>query len=230
MSLFIELTEIAKTISAGTLSSLVVAIAIYLFKSKDIIKVIKRALDAYVSEIEKVDSIAVTIVKRVFRANSLLLDVSMLLNSSAFSVVETLAKQIADSDESAKDRKANTIVGVMLLEKAKKGTIQQAILILAIVAHLFIVWFTASDISQFVLLFLTVLLLAVFLDQKLIEFRIRKGWYGSNEFETRELIEFITLHSNKDDFNDGNGAKRIIPNPEVDLAAEHEGSKGGVAL
>ncbi|OMO23054.1 MULTISPECIES: hypothetical protein [Vibrio] len=230
MSLFIELTEIAKTISAGTLSSLAVAIAIYLFKSKDIIKVIKRALDAYVSEIEKVDSIAVTIVKRVFRANSLLLDVSMLLNSSAFSVVETLAKQIADSDESAKDRKANTIVGVMLLEKAKKGTIQQAILILAIVAHLFIVWFTASDISQFVLLFLTVLLLAVFLDQKLIEFRIRKGWYGSNEFETRELIEFITLHSNKDDFNDGNGAKRIIPNPEVDLAAEHEGSKGGVAI
>ncbi|CAH8188383.1 hypothetical protein [Vibrio aestuarianus] len=230
MSVFTELTEIAKTMSAGTLGSLAVAIAIYLYKSKDIIKAIKRALDTYISEMEKVDSIAVTIVKRVFKANSLLLDVSMLLNSSAFSVVETLAKQIADSDGSAKDRKANTIVGVMLLEKAKKGTIQQTILILAIVAHLFIVWFTPSDISQFVLLFLAVLLLAVFVDQKLIEFRIRKGWYGSNEFETRELIEFITLHSNKDDFNDGSGAKRIIPNPEADLATEHEESKKGVVV
>ncbi|HAT2715243.1 TPA: hypothetical protein ACSP71_003187 [Aeromonas hydrophila] len=230
MSLLTELTDIAKTISTGALGSLAVAIAFNLYKSKDIIKAIKRALDAYVSEMEKVDSIAVTIVKRVFKANSLLLEASMLLNSSAFSVVETLAKQIADSDGSAKDRKANTIVGVMLLEKAKKGTIQQSILILAIVAHLFIVWLTGSDISQFVLLFLAVLLLAVFVDQKLIEFRIRKGWYGSNEFETRELIEFITLHSNKDDFNDGNGAKRIIPNPEADLAVAHEESKRGVAI
>ncbi len=227
MSLF---TEIVNTISTGVLLSIFSMIVTSLFKSKGIIKAIKRAFDAYVSEKEKVDTISVTIVKRVFRGKSLLLDASIILNSSAFVVVESLAEQIAYSDGSAKDRKANTIVGVMLLEKAKKGTIQQAILLLAIVVYLFIVWFTASDISQFLLLFLTVLLLAVFLDQKLIEFRIRKGWYGSNEFETRELIEFITLHSNKDDFNDGNGAKKIIPNPEVDLAAENEGCKGGVAI
>ncbi|CAK2367986.1 hypothetical protein [Vibrio sp. 10N.222.55.B11] len=230
MSFLTEFSDIAKTISTGALGSLVIAVVIYLYRSKGIIKVIKQALDAYISELGKVDSIAITIVQRVFKANSVLLDVSMLLNSSAFLVVEVLAKEIADSDVSAKDRKANTIVGVMLLEKAKKGTIQQSILILGILAHLFIVWLTDSGINQFVLLFLAVLLLAVFTDQKLMEFRIRKGWYGSNEFETRELIEFITLHSNKDDFNDGNGAKRIIPNPELDLASEHEESKGEVVI
>ncbi|MBE4467420.1 hypothetical protein HJ014_22615 [Vibrio parahaemolyticus] len=118
----------------------------------------------------------------------------------------------------------------MLLEKAKKGTVQQAILISSIAVYVSSVWFMNSDINQFVLLFLAFLLLAVFVDQKLMEFRVRKGWYGSNEVETRELIEFITLHSDKDDFNDGSGAKRIISNPEIDLATECEASKGKVVI
>ncbi|MBE3705193.1 hypothetical protein HJ207_21905 [Vibrio parahaemolyticus] len=230
MSIFTELTEIAKTMSTTTLSTLVIAIVYSLFKSIDVIKLLKKALESYINGMGKTNSITVTIVKRVFKANSILLDASMLLNSSAFTVVEVLAKRIADSGEDAKDNKKNTIVGVMLLEKAKKGTVQQAILISSIAVYVSSVWFMNSDINQFVLLFLAFLLLAVFVDQKLMEFRVRKGWYGSNEFETRELIEFITLHSDKDDFNDGSGAKRIIPNPEIDLATECEASKGKVVI
>ncbi|EOX4480622.1 hypothetical protein ACJ5M4_004670, partial [Vibrio antiquarius] len=103
MSIFTELTEIAKTMSTTTLSTLVIAIVYSLFKSIDVIKLLKKALESYINGMGKTNSITVTIVKRVFKANSILLDASMLLNSSAFTVVEVLAKRIADSGEDAKD-------------------------------------------------------------------------------------------------------------------------------
>lgn len=223
-------TDFPRAIGTLTVSVLAVKIVFDLYKSKKIINLIKRAFDIYSGELEKVDSIVITIVKIVFRTNPVFLGVVMLMSSGTFLVVEALAKQISDAGESTKDKKTNTIVGVMLLEKAKKGAIQQLIIILCVLFYTLIAWLTESDINPLVLLFLFLLLLAIFLDQKLMELRIRKGWYGSNEFETRELIEFISLHSNMDDFSDGNGAKRIIPNPEIDLVYDCEKNKESVGL
>jgi hypothetical protein len=55
--------------------------------------------------------------------------------------------------------------------------------------------------------------MAIHVDHKLIEHRIRNGWYGGNEFESLEIIDFILSHSNKDDFNDSGALKRVIPLP-----------------
>ena len=70
---------------------------------------------------------------------------------------------------------------------------------------------------------------AIHADHKLIEHRIRNGWYGKNEFESREIIEFILSHANKDDFNDSGGLKKIIPTPEFSEEERKEIATGVTA-
>ena len=56
----------------------------------------------------------------------------------------------------------------------------------------------------------------------LVEYRIRKGLFGTNSTEARTLIEFIIKHSEDIDFTDSNGNLRraLLPEAEVSTAAE----------
>ncbi|EGQ7873374.1 hypothetical protein H8Q54_004261 [Vibrio parahaemolyticus] len=222
------INEIVADISTIILGALGVSVISYMFKSKNSVSIARKALKTYFQGMKKFDSILVALIKRVYGDNSFLLELTMVLNSSVFTALDVIAKQIEESD--SEDRKSNTIVGVMLLEKAKRGTIQQTVLFFCIIVHLFFGWIIGTGVNYYALLFISILLLAIFMDQKAMEYRVKKGWYGYNEFETRELIEFISIHSNKDDFNDSDGAKKIIPNPEEDLSFERQNVKGGVIL
>ncbi|MBM6705450.1 hypothetical protein H6A60_13350, partial [Sutterella massiliensis] len=68
-----------------------------------------------------------------------------------------------------------------------------------------------AEMNTFVIFVVFVGLSAIFIDHKLIEYRINKGWYGKNEFESREIIRFVLAHADKNDFNDQGGLKKVIP-------------------
>ena len=131
------------------------------------------------------------------------------LVASMLIVVEQAVKSVGN------EKKAKTIVGMMLGEKIKRSSLAQIFLILSIVFHLALVAFFDANLSGLVLLLCGTALIAMHIDHKLIEYRVEMGWYGKNEFESREIIEFILSYSNKDDFNDHGGLKEIIPTPEV---------------
>lgn len=128
------------------------------------------------------------------------------------------------------EKKAKTVVGLMLGEKMKKSFQAQLFLILALTISLFsyILFQTAWNIVAIGIIIFS--LLAIQIDKMLIEYRVKNGWYGTNEYEAREIISFIISHANKDDFNDSGGLKKVIPEPEIIEAEEPLTNPNGVPV
>ncbi|MCI5142119.1 MAG: hypothetical protein D3909_10455, partial [Candidatus Electrothrix sp. ATG1] len=86
------------------------------------------------------------------------------------------------------------------------------------------------DFDIDIFLFLSVCLALLHLNQKIIEYRVRKGLYGKNEYEAREMIAYILSYSDKSDFSDGDKLKELFPETveEESKEAAFEGSLGVV--
>jgi len=148
------------------------------------------------------------------------------LNSSLVSAISKIYEDLNDS--SIEQKKSKTIVGVMLQEKLKNAMKSQIILITCFALNLILSALSVVNFSYILCIFISVMILAIHVDQKLIDHRVRKGWYGKNEFEAKEIINFIVSHANKDDFNDSGGLKRVIPLPEAETEKQGSGILGGV--
>ncbi|RMT95162.1 hypothetical protein ALP39_200071 [Pseudomonas marginalis pv. marginalis] len=148
------------------------------------------------------------------------------LVSSMLKVLEQASDEGADS----KTKKSKTIVGLMLGEKMKKTSLAQAFLFFSLVISLVVSFFVEGYSSSWVAVIVGVLMGVIHIDHFLIDYRIKNGWYGKNEFESMEIIRFIIAHANKDDFNDSGGLKRVIPLPDIGEVEQFESKYGGVVL
>ncbi|NMX72651.1 hypothetical protein HBO23_06695 [Pseudomonas sp. WS 5532] len=144
--------------------------------------------------------------------------ITIILNSSLALSMARIAEQAASGKKDA--RKSKTIVGLMLGEKLKQATKIQGILFLVLVVNALAAFVNGAEMNTFVIFVVFVGLSAIFIDHKLIEYRINKGWYGKNEFESREIIRFVLAHADKNDFNDQGGLKKVIPAPSFDEASD----------
>lgn len=125
------------------------------------------------------------------------------------------------------NRRASTIVGIMIGEKIRQAFVAQIWLTISIAISLAFDFFLGTRSGVWTIAISGLSLLAIQIDHKLLEYRIRRGIYGSNAFETLEIINFIIKHSNKDDFNDEGGLKRVIPSPEAIREEVEHSAKGG---
>lgn len=62
----------------------------------------------------------------------------------------------------------------------------------------------------------SVLLVLLWCDQMILRYRIKRGFYGMNQFEAREFLRFLLSHTDKEDFSDQDGARAVFP-PVVEL-------------
>lgn len=63
----------------------------------------------------------------------------------------------------------------------------------------------------------------IVLKETIVEFRIRKGWFGTNKYEAKVLINFLIKNSDDIDFTDGNGKLKRTLFP--DTTSSQEGVK-----
>ena len=127
------------------------------------------------------------------------------------SALRTLTERVGPKSESLAHAKEVTVVGLMLGRKMKSASRNQFVLVLALAVHLAVHFFNQFHVSNFRSVPVGLTMFAIYADQKLIELRIKKGWYGRNRFETLELVSFMMDYPDKDDFGDGEGYKRILP-------------------
>ncbi|MGX9726058.1 MAG: hypothetical protein ACTFAK_01685 [Candidatus Electronema sp. VV] len=67
-----------------------------------------------------------------------------------------------------------------------------------------------------------VFLIILTVKELLTKYRIRKGLFGTNRAEARELIDFIIKNSDNLDFTDSNGnLRRALLPEEKDAVEEH---------
>ncbi len=115
-----------------------------------------------------------------------------------------------------KEKRLSIEYSHFLITKSKK--IKSIILIS--ICILFIVNFINQIVLLHAIFILSFLLLFISAKEKLIEYRIRKGLFGTNRTEARELIDFIIKNSDNLDFTDSNGNLRRALLPEAKDAAE----------
>jgi hypothetical protein len=109
-----------------------------------------------------------------------------------------------------------TIIGFLLNERRKRIFILILSLLASSAVYLLASYLRKRSVEVSVVLLLVFLLLAGILNQYLSEYRLRKGYYGMNESEAREIIRMILEYKNKSDFSGGNGQRKAFPEPERD--------------
>ncbi|MDJ0601039.1 MAG: hypothetical protein QNJ37_19620 [Crocosphaera sp.] len=95
------------------------------------------------------------------------------------------------------------------LENKNIKTIYLLLIALNIYAVIGTFWEKLEISSYFLLGGLTFASL-LYLNTFLVKFRIKKGFYGGNEFEAREIINFIEENSENIDFGNGDSPKNLF--------------------
>ena len=104
---------------------------------------------------------------------------------------------------------------VKIIQKRREDKIYQArylLLIATLFCILSNIFFDLGISNFFPVIFIATFIL-LNLESFLFDYRIRKGWYGTNETEAREIVKFILDNSDNIDFTDGGSTKSVI-NPE----------------
>ena len=221
------------TQSSGWLFSALMLPAIVFLISfiKDVLKYYgfrKHLANRIKGDLREFDKIVFKVVESSIPYNSLVKYLIKKFNFSLMTSISIMAEDIINAPE--KFKKSKTVVGLMLGEKLKNSSKAQLFFMVTIFVDLIISKILDFEFSGFVMFVSIIGILGIHIDHKLIENRIRKGVYGTNYFESKELIEFISAHSNKDDFNDSGGLKKIIPTPEIAKEKESEYIVGGIRL
>ncbi|HEY0602148.1 MAG TPA: hypothetical protein VGD58_04510, partial [Herpetosiphonaceae bacterium] len=106
-----------------------------------------------------------------------------------------------------------SIINIMLQRKEKSSELIEASLLLSALGLLFV---SARQAGLIVLLVLILFIIRI----NIIKFRIRKGYYGTNEYEAREIIQFILDNSQSIDFTDDGTPKRIVTPEDLEHLQE----------
>tara|TARA_Y100000588_G_scaffold361778_1_gene422928 strand:- start:4624 stop:5364 length:741 start_codon:yes stop_codon:yes gene_type:complete len=139
----------------------------------------------------------------------------------------TLVKLYLELDSILNTGKArsNTIVGLMLEDRFSSSIKGIRVLSLVTLVYLSCSYLEIIPFNVLAPIIPLLLISALMLDQYLITYRVRKGWYGRNEYESREIINYAIAHANKDDFNDEGGLKKLMDAPQL-LEKKHTKSNG----
>ena len=117
-------------------------------------------------------------------------------------------------DKSSIDQ--NTIVGIMVGKRISRDAKAYALLAGSLMLYIILSVSSVIEFNIIEISFFPLLIGALALNQKMLEIRIKKGMYGTNPYEVKEIIQFIEEHSDKSDFIDGKKIKKLIQDPEVD--------------
>jgi hypothetical protein len=134
----------------------------------------------------------------------------------------------ADGDDKQKINDL-TIVEIMVGEKTNKTNKSYIFLLISLLAHFAFAYLTNVNFNSWLVLLILLLMGALYSNQKILDYRIRKGYYGATEYEAMEIIQFILEHAEDIDFTDGTGTKKLMPDPEIVLGDEYVHEGGVVA-
>lgn len=126
-------------------------------------------------------------------------------------------KQKFFNSVSRDEKEEATIVGMIVSKKIKKDAQAYFYLFLGMILYLIVGIFNLYQINIWGVAFFTLMILALHTNQKILEYRIKKGYYGSNYYEAKEITQFILENAENDSFSEGKIKKLIL---EVEVTEE----------
>ncbi|MEZ2369612.1 hypothetical protein [Bacillus sp. RCC_6_1] len=114
----------------------------------------------------------------------------------------------AKNKKSGASKEEFAVTELVIRHNAKNNTLAYilgGLSILAYIVGIQLDLFQPNYIFQFLTIFM---IFVVFIKQKILQFRLKKGYFGTNEYELRQILRFIADEKNKDYFKgDGKGRK-----------------------
>lgn len=113
-----------------------------------------------------------------------------------------------------------SIIRIMETRKASEISKNTSMIMLSILGYILLFRYLKVEISieAIYIGFVTVILLGV--HKFLFDYRVKSGYYGNNEREAREIIQFILQESEHIDFTDNGKLKKIVSDEELGEIAE----------
>jgi hypothetical protein len=104
-----------------------------------------------------------------------------------------------------------TIIGLFIEEQSKHNSIAYFALIISSIIYIGFSLIYGLEVNIGIILIFVFFLLILHVNESILAFRIMRGFYGTNEYEAREILQFITSHAGTSNFRTGQGLKDIFP-------------------
>lgn len=110
----------------------------------------------------------------------------------------------------------DSIVGIYVSQKIKRDMNAYAWMLVALVIYLCDGIIDNGKVEPIGCSLLLLLMVLIGCSQWLLEYRIRKGYFGNNAHEASDLLHFLAENSDQDDFIDRISSKRVLEEEKVD--------------
>lgn len=122
-----------------------------------------------------------------------------------------------------------SIVSLLALKQSKTNVVSSAIIMAALVLYLSVNYFFGFDQEIEVVILLSTLPVILFVDELILSYRIKRGHFGTNSFEAKEVIKFIVANSEEhENFKGPDGKMPIFDTPSLDTLRTEEGFNTGL--
>lgn len=111
-------------------------------------------------------------------------------------VNSALKNVMYNDDSSCVDN--NSVIGMLIGDKIKKDMRSYMFISFSTILSIVIPFFTNAEHNYYLISLLLLMFLILFLNHKVLGYRISNGLYGNNQYEAREIIGFIEKYSDND--------------------------------
>ncbi|MBD3337870.1 MAG: hypothetical protein GF353_02100 [Candidatus Lokiarchaeota archaeon] len=130
-----------------------------------------------------------------------------------------------EDEHSKKHFKSLSIAGIMLNKRAKNDYYAILIVFGCILLYMSAIAYFNVRINYYLIGILVFLIAMLLIDILIFVYRLRNGLFPNNEYEAREIVEFILSETENIDFTDGEKMKSIISSADL---KEYEAYLDGV--
>jgi ABC-type cobalt transport system substrate-binding protein len=139
-------------------------------------------------------------------------------------ILAALERLITLKNEKSKIRKKYpglSVVGILALKRERNSNYAISAICIGLMIYLLCSSFAEITTNRAVILILMICVLLIFTREKLISYRVSKGYFGQNESEAREIIKFIINNSENIDFTDGGKRKSLFNKADIKKILDH---------
>ncbi len=202
---------------------------------KDIIDFLLRTLQAH-EEVTRVSSYSIAmssalimilrhikiveiVLKRKFRIEVDVKDgnisvesaLSELAISSTLLLIKKLTKLSKTNFSQEEKSTSISVVSLLAIKRSKNNLISLMVLLFTLIIHEIVIYFSDDVLVNIPLMLLVVLIVAIAIEEYILSYRVKKGYFGTNTEEAKEIINFMLKNAqNNDQFNGPDGKIRIF--------------------
>lgn len=118
----------------------------------------------------------------------------MYLNSG---LINSALKNVMYNDDSS-GIDNNSVIGMLVGDKIRKDMRSYMFIFFSAILSIVIPFFSNVEHNYYLISLLLLMFLILFLNHKVLGYRISNGFYGNNQYEAREIIGFIDRSSDND--------------------------------